>query len=60
MLEYRAYLIGRDGHIMHRVNLLCDDDAGAKERCQLLIDVHIYTIELWQGARLVATIPTRH
>lgn len=58
MLEYRAYLMGRDGHIMHRVNLLCDDDEGAKERCQLLVDVQVYTIE--QGARLVATLPTRY
>jgi hypothetical protein len=58
MLEYRAYLIGRDGHIMHRVEILCDDDEAAKERALLLVDGH--TVELWQGARKVATFPTRH
>jgi hypothetical protein len=30
MLEYRAYLIGRDGHIVHRVDILCVDDEAAK------------------------------
>ena len=60
MLEYRAYLLAQDGHIMHRVNLLCDDDEGAKERCRLLVDINVYTIELWQGTRLVATLPTKH
>jgi hypothetical protein len=58
MLEYRAYLIGRDGYIVHRVDILCDDDEAAKERALLLVDGH--TVELWQGTRLVATFPTRH
>jgi hypothetical protein len=54
MLEYRAYLIGRNGHIVHRVDLLCDDDEAAKVRAQLLVDIH--TVELWQGGRLVASL----
>jgi hypothetical protein len=58
MLEYRAYLIGRDGHIVHRVDILCVDDEAAKERAQLLVDGH--TVELWQGTRRIATFPTRH
>jgi hypothetical protein len=58
MLEYRAYLIGRDGHIVHRVDMLCADDDAAKERALLLVDG--YTVELWQGTRKVATFPTRH
>ena len=58
MLEYRAYLIGRDGHIVHRVDILCVDDEAAKERAQLLVDSH--TVELWQGTRRIATFPTRH
>jgi hypothetical protein len=49
MLEYRAYLIGRDEHIMHRVDILCVDDEAAKERALLLVDSH--TVELWQGTR---------
>ena len=55
MLECRAYLIGRDGHIVHRVDILCVDDEAAKERAQLLVKSH--TTELWLGARLVATFP---
>jgi hypothetical protein len=58
MQEYRAYLIGRDGHLVHRVDMLCADDDAAKERAQLLVDIH--TVELWQGDRLVATLPTQH
>jgi hypothetical protein len=55
MREYRAYLIGRDGHIVHRVDMLCADDDSSKERAQLLVDIH--TVELWQADRLVATLP---
>jgi hypothetical protein len=55
MSEYRAYLIGRNGQIVDRVDILCDDDAAAGARAQLLVDIH--TVELWQGARLVATFP---
>jgi len=58
MLEYRAYLIGRDGHIVHRVDILCVDDEAAKERALLLVDGH--TVELWQGTRRVATFHPRH
>jgi hypothetical protein len=43
---------------VHRVDMLCADDDAAKERAQLLVGTH--TVELWQGARLVATLPTRH
>jgi hypothetical protein len=58
MVEYRAYLIGQNGHIVHRVDMLCDDDEAAKVRAQLLIDVQ--PVELWQGPRLVARFPARH
>jgi hypothetical protein len=30
MLEFAAYLIGDDGHIVSRVNLLCADEDDAK------------------------------
>jgi hypothetical protein len=30
MRAYRAYLIGWDGHIIHRVDIECDDDEAAK------------------------------
>ena len=57
-MEYRAYLIGRNGNIVLRVDLFCDDDEAAKVRAQLLVDMH--TVELWQGHRLVARFPTRY
>ncbi len=45
MQDYRAYVIGPDGHIMNRVDLWCQDDEAAKERAkQLVAD---YDVELW-------------
>ena len=32
MQEYRAYLIGPDGHFVKRVELVCADDEAAKEQ----------------------------
>ena len=48
MEDYRAYVIGPDGHIMNRVDFSCRDDEAAKERAkQLVAD---YDIELWHLA----------
>jgi hypothetical protein len=49
---YRAYVIGSDGLIMHRVDLLCDSDEAAMERATLLAD--IFDVELWDGGRKIA------
>src|SRR5881396_232655 len=38
MSEYCAYLIGKDGHIQHRIELICADDDAAKECADLLVD----------------------
>ena len=51
--EYRAYLIGPDGHIQRRVDMLCADDNAAKERAKQLVDGH--DVELWQLDRQIAT-----
>ena len=58
MEEYRAYLIGSDGHIRQCFELVCDGDADAKERTKQLINGH--DIELWQGTRRVAIFPRQH
>jgi hypothetical protein len=58
MREYRTYLIGWDGHIVRRIDLLCDDDEAVKERFQFVVGIH--TVGLWQGDRLVAKLPTKH
>ena len=52
MAAYRAYLIGPDGHIVSRIELLCDDDEAAKNRARQLVDGH--DVELWDGAKKIA------
>jgi hypothetical protein len=53
MPEYRAYLIGEDGHFQDAVPLICDDDADAMEKAKRLVDNR--DVELWERARKVAT-----
>jgi hypothetical protein len=55
MPEYRAYLIGSDGHFLDAVPLHCDDDHQAIQQAKALTDSH--NVELWQLDRLVATFP---
>jgi hypothetical protein len=50
--DYRAYVIGQDGHIAGRIDLKCADEAAAKLRAKLLADHEV--IELWQGSHRVA------
>jgi hypothetical protein len=50
--EYRAYIIGPDGHIQSRVDLICEDESAAQEQAKQLVDGH--DVELWQGARKLA------
>jgi hypothetical protein len=52
MLEYRVYIMGSDGHIQSRIDLLCQDESTAKERAKQLVDGH--DVELWQGTRKLA------
>jgi hypothetical protein len=57
MQEYRAYLIGPDGHIQDRIELVCADDDAAKERAKALVDGH--DVELWQLDRKIADFKAR-
>jgi hypothetical protein len=52
MPEYRAYIIGQDGHFQSSINLVCADDAEASETTRQLLDGH--DVELWQWDRMVA------
>jgi hypothetical protein len=52
MQEYRAYLIGPDGHIFQRTDLVCVDDEAAKESAKRLVNGH--DVELWQLDRKIA------
>lgn len=51
MVEYRAYIIGEDGHFTKAVVLNCPDDETAKEQARRLVDGH--DVELWQLGRKV-------
>lgn len=44
---YYAYVIGDDGHISKRIDIVCDADDEAKVRLEALLDGH--PIEIWQG-----------
>jgi hypothetical protein len=49
---YRTYLIGSNGHILRSVDVVCKNDAAAKEKAEQLVDGH--DVELWQQERKVA------
>jgi hypothetical protein len=55
MAEYRAYIIGVDGHFIRAVELVCPDDETAKEYAKQLVDGH--DVELWQLDRQIAKFP---
>jgi hypothetical protein len=52
MQDYRAYIVGADGHIMGFVGFWCSDDDAAKAQAGQLVDGH--DVELWQQGRKVA------
>jgi hypothetical protein len=58
MREYQAYVLGEDGHIQQRIDLVCADDDAAKKRAEALVDGH--AIELWQSDRKIATFEPKH
>jgi hypothetical protein len=51
MAEYRAYVVGGDGHFVSFEGFACRDDAEAVAKAQRLVDGH--DIELWSGTRFV-------
>jgi hypothetical protein len=55
--EYRAYVVGFDGHFIGFEALVCADDAEAIEKAKRLVDR--YDIELWSGARLVTRLAAK-
>ena len=52
MSQYRAYVIGKDGHFEKAVELDCADDQAAQEYAKQLVDGH--DVELWQQDRRIA------
>ena len=53
MPDYRAYIMGPDGHVQNRVELQCNDDVEAIRLARQLIDDH--DVELWQLDRHIET-----
>ena len=53
MQEYSVYIMGSDGHVQERVDLLCNDDGEAIEQAKQLVDGH--DVELWQLGRQIRT-----
>ena len=51
MSEYRAYLIGHDGHFASSRSFVCGNDADATVWAKHLFDGH--DVELWSGDRFV-------
>jgi hypothetical protein len=45
MAEYRAYVVGRDGHFVGWEPLVCDDDVDAIEKAKRLVEAN--DVELW-------------
>jgi len=58
MNDYRVYIIGPDGHIVRRVDLVSLDDHAAKEQAERLVDGH--DVELWHLDRQIAEFKARH
>ena len=54
MAEYRAYVVGHDGHFIRFESLICADDAEAIAKATRPVDVH--DVELWSGERFVARL----
>jgi hypothetical protein len=52
--EYRAYIIGSDGHIQGCEPLFCTDDDAATDAAKRLVNG--CDVELWQGVRKVAML----
>jgi hypothetical protein len=54
MADYRAYVVGHDGHFNDCETRSCDEDSDAIDWAKKLVTD--FTIELWCGERFVARI----
>lgn len=57
MLEFAAYLIGKDGHIVNRVDLPCADESEARTKAAYLAVK--FDVELSERARRIETFLCR-
>jgi hypothetical protein len=54
VIEYRAYIVGDDGHFLGYEPLICADDSEAITKARCLVRDH--DVELWNGTRLVVRL----
>jgi hypothetical protein len=54
MPDYRADVIGADGHFIDAVALNCEDDAAVNTQTVKLVGSAGHDVGLWQGKRLVS------
>jgi hypothetical protein len=57
VIEYRAFIVGSDGHFAGFEPLICADDAEAIAKAKRLVVDH--DVELWSGDRLVTRLKAR-
>jgi hypothetical protein len=54
MADYRAYIVGNDGHFESFRAFVCNDDSDAVVWAKQLVDGH--DVELWSGERFIITL----
>ena len=55
MPDYRAYIVGSDGHFKSSEVIIADDDGQAVKIAEKLVDGH--DVEVWQLDRKIAALP---
>jgi hypothetical protein len=55
MQEYRAFVLGPDGHVVLRHDFSAVDDDAAKAHAKRYVDGH--DVEVWQLERRIAILP---
>ena len=58
MAEYRAYIVGHDGHFSSCDGFACRGDPEAIAKAERLVDGH--DVELWSGERFIAKLNKKH
>jgi hypothetical protein len=53
--EYRAYVLGSDGHFLWSKEFVAVNDEAAREYVRQFVDGH--DVELWSGGGFIAKLP---
>ena len=57
MAEYRAYVVGDDGHFIGFEPMICRDDGEAVAKARRLVDRH--DVEVWNCERFVLKLEAK-